>query len=93
MPALAPRLGLAPVELCARAFDVELARRDLRSTLAQLPLQLVELGELHRTQVLALFGEMSRQPEHLVALHLGSGAEVPVVALPGVFVRLHLQGI
>ena len=93
VPAFAAQLRLAAVELRRRLLDLELAGRNLRRALAQLALELAQLGELDCTQMLALLREMSREPEDFVALELGGRADIPVVALPGVLVRLHLQGI
>ena len=88
---LAAKLRFAPFD--SRVFDLELARGDLDRTLAQLALQVGELGELLVAKPLALLGEVTREPKYLVAFEVGGACEVPVVALPRVLVRLHLQGI
>ena len=90
---LAAKLRLAPFDVDSRVFDLELARGDLDRTLAQLALQVGELGELLVAKPLALLGEVTREPKYLVAFEVGGACEVPVVALPRVLVRLHLQGI
>src|SRR5262249_8197803 len=93
VPPFGPELRLAPLDVSARVFDLELARGDLDRTLAQLALQIRQLRELLVAKPLALLGEVAGEAKHLVALELSGAADVPVVALPRVLVRLHLHGI
>jgi hypothetical protein len=93
VPALGSELGFAPFDVGTRVFDLELPRGDLDRTVAQLALQIRELGELLVAKPLALLGKVPRQPKDLVTLELGRAADVPVVSLPRVFVWFHLHGI
>jgi hypothetical protein len=93
VPPFGPELGLAPLDVRASVFDLELACGDLARTVAQLALQIRELGELLVAKPLALLGEVAGESKHLVTLELNGAADVPVVSLPRVLVRLHVHGI
>src|SRR5262249_49843151 len=93
VPAVGSGLGPAPPAVRASVLDLELACGDLDRTLAQLALQIRELGELLVAKPLALLSEVAGESKHLVTLELSGAADVPVVSLPRVLVWLHLQGI